>query len=134
MGIRLSRNTGFRFRLTADVTICNVRGMGHLTSYIPIFNKWPSLKAFADDIGIDPAYARTLKMRDSLPSSYWNHVEAAAKRRKLRGINIKTLADIAEAKVKAEDCGHETSGKKLIGKLVGNASLRNGQSQKGTVV
>jgi hypothetical protein len=72
--------------------------MTQLTSYITIFSKWPSLEAFGSDIGIDGAHARTLKMRDALPPRYWKRVECAAKKRGIAGVNLETLAQIAEMK------------------------------------
>jgi hypothetical protein len=76
--------------------------MAHFTSFVSIIENWPSLKEFGADIRIEAAYARTLKMRDALPPGYWNRVEKAAKKRRMRGINLKVLANIAEAKLEAE--------------------------------
>lgn len=81
--------------------------MTQFTSYVSIMNEWPSLEAFGKDIGIDGAHARTLKMRDTLPSGYWNRVEEAAKKRRLKGIDVKVLADIAAKKMGTESGSHK---------------------------
>ncbi len=77
--------------------------MTQLASYTSILSKWPSLEAFGADIGIDGAHARTLKMRDALPSKYWMKVEKAAKKRGILGVDLKVLAQIAAEK-EAQEC------------------------------
>lgn len=60
---------------------------------------WPSVAAFARDIGIKPAHAQTIKARGSLPSAYWAAARAAAARRGIEGITIDALASLAAARL-----------------------------------
>jgi hypothetical protein len=88
--------------------------MSHLTSYIPIICKWPSLKAFGVDIGITGAYARTLKMRDTLPSRYWAPAERAAEKRGFEGVSVQVLAEISAARKALELKRHGSLKKQLM--------------------
>lgn len=72
--------------------------MENFDSYVPIFDKWPSTEALGDDIGVDAAHIRTLKSRDSIPPKYWTKIEDGAKKRGIKDVTIKILAQIAAAK------------------------------------
>jgi len=60
-----------------------------------IFQAWPSLSAFADDLGIPYNHAKFQRRRGWLPAWYWIDVVRAARRRGIRGITLTRLAEIA---------------------------------------
>ena len=50
----------------------------------------------ASDIGINPITVRQWGNRGSIPSKYWPAIVEAAKAKRLRGVNYKTLASLIE--------------------------------------
>jgi len=59
---------------------------------------WPSSKMLGEDCETKHATARAWGYRDWINPEWWNRVISAAKKRGYRGINLKTMADIAERK------------------------------------
>ena len=58
----------------------------------------PSIRSFADDIGVPYGTAQIWKHRNSIPPEYWDLVVAAAERRGLDGISLEHLQRLAAAK------------------------------------
>lgn len=56
---------------------------------------WETIEEFAADAGVKPNLAAVWKHRDSIPSSYWTRIVAAATRRQIQGISLEMLARIA---------------------------------------
>lgn len=69
-------------------------------SHTEIINRWPSLSAFASDLGIAYGTAKAMRRRGSIPPTYWPTMVAKAKTRKLSGITLEALA-VAVAKSEA---------------------------------
>lgn len=68
-----------------------------------LIRKWPSLSAFADDIGVPYETGRMMRWRSSIADEHWMAVVAAASRRGIRDdagrpISIETLAGMAAAR------------------------------------
>lgn len=60
-----------------------------------ILDAWPDLREFAADLGIKYNTARGMRQRSSIDFKYWDDVTAAAKRRKIKGINQDVLRELA---------------------------------------
>ena len=53
-----------------------------MVSFRSIIGRWPSAEKFSADIGLKyPSHARVMKVRNSIPISYWPKVLEAAKDR-----------------------------------------------------
>lgn len=65
-----------------------------MVSFRSIIERWPSAEQFSADIGLKyPSHARVMKVRDSIPVSYWPKVLEKARE---RSISL-TEADLASA-------------------------------------
>lgn len=75
-------------------------------SHADIIRIWPTVAAFAQDVGIGIGTARKMVVRRSIPGRYWLDVEQAAAKRRLKtptgeSVTVKLLAEIkAGGKVK----------------------------------
>lgn len=67
-----------------------------MSDFVSIISMWPSVKEFADDIGVPRTHAHTMKARRSIPVRYWPAVVAAAKKRGL-SVTYERLAKKAVA-------------------------------------
>src|SRR4051812_10009273 len=65
---------------------------------------------FGDAIGIPDSHARTMKARDSIPSTRWTDVVAAADRLQIEGVTLQILADLDAARVKNKKSETEGAG------------------------
>ena len=66
--------------------------------FVPL---WPSLTAFAEDIGASYETAKGIAHRErhglgTIPDYYWARAIRGAKRRKIKGVSLATLAAAAE--------------------------------------
>lgn len=68
------------------------------TSFREIILLWPSAADLAKDMGkaVDSDMVRAWKMRDNIPSTWWNMLVYAARKRAITGITRKALCDLAE--------------------------------------
>lgn len=57
-----------------------------------VINQWPSLAAFAADLGVPSANVRMWRRRNSIPVSHFEAVVEAAAKRGFDGISYETLA------------------------------------------
>lgn len=55
----------------------------------------PKISTFARDIGVTTEHGAALKRRGSIPPSRWNAVVEAADKRKIKGVTLDLLADLA---------------------------------------
>ena len=65
-----------------------------MTTYTEIIDRWPSLTAYAGDIGVRYGTAQVMRYRGSIPAKYWKRVVAAAARRGIDGVSLELLASI----------------------------------------
>ncbi len=65
-----------------------------MDSFRKIIGAWPSDTALGDDLGIPASHVRTMRARDSIPSTYWTPLVAAAEPRGIKGITIERLAEL----------------------------------------
>lgn len=63
-----------------------------IKSFRDIIELWPSIGAFADDIGVKYVTAQVMKHRDSIDADHWVAVVDAAKKRGHAGITYELLA------------------------------------------
>lgn len=61
------------------------------TSHRDVIDRWPSLRAFADDIGETYNTTKAMRRRGSIPVEYWPRVVASAVARGIEGISYETL-------------------------------------------
>lgn len=59
-----------------------------------VINLWPSLAAFAEDIGVAYVTAKAMRRRGSIPSCYWVRVIDAAKKREIEDVTFERLAEL----------------------------------------
>lgn len=57
-----------------------------------IIDRWPSVKALADDLGIPYVNVNMMRQRNSISVRHWERVVEAAKARGIRGVNMVLLA------------------------------------------
>ena len=73
-----------------------------IKSFVDVIEAWPSQKALAADLDVSQAQLGVWKQRCRdrgaiIPAEYWNSLIAAARRRRIKGITLRLLADLAEA-------------------------------------
>jgi hypothetical protein len=58
-----------------------------------IISRWPSAEVFADDLGLKwRSHGRVMRLRNSIPETYWQAVAEAAKRRGYADITSEVIA------------------------------------------
>lgn len=58
-----------------------------------IIDKWPSASALADDLGLKrETHVSVMKVRGSIPATYWQLLVKAAANREIKGITLEVLA------------------------------------------
>lgn len=60
--------------------------------HVDLINKWPSLSAFAGDIGVSYGTAKAMRRRGVVPPEYWVAAVEGAARRDIAGITLSNLA------------------------------------------
>ena len=68
----------------------------YMKTYADIIDRWPSLRAFADDIGVPYGTAQLMRHRNGIAPRHWRRLEAAAQRRGISGVTVQLLSEIAE--------------------------------------
>ncbi|MFC3071512.1 hypothetical protein [Shinella pollutisoli] len=63
-------------------------------THADIINLWPSLTAFAQDLGVPYVTAKAMRRRGSIPATYWVRLVDHAERRGLHGVTIRHLAEM----------------------------------------
>lgn len=81
-------------------------GMFH--SHKTIIDAWPDLHSFAVDIEATYEAAKQMRRRENIPSEYWSSAVAGAERRKIDGVTLERLADIAASRRTAKSAKPET--------------------------
>lgn len=71
-----------------------------MDTFSDIIMRWPSLREFADDLGVPYVTAQVMKHRDSIAAEHWSAVVAGARARKIKGVSFELLA-----RLKAEKAG-----------------------------
>ena len=66
-----------------------------------LISLWPSLSAFAEDIGVSYNTAKAMRRRGSVPAEYWTLMVSAAAERGLDGVTLDRLAEIVAVQTKA---------------------------------
>lgn len=71
-----------------------------MSDFATIIAAWPrpSIRTFADDVGVAYGTAQIWKHRNSIPPEYWDLVVAAAERRGIDGISLEHLQRLAASK------------------------------------
>ena len=57
-----------------------------------LIDAWPTIGAFADDLGCGYEAARQMRRRNSIAPEHWPQVVAASERRGLVGVDLSWLA------------------------------------------
>jgi len=65
------------------------------TSHAEIIDLWDSITDLAADLDQKADTVRRWRLRSAIPSAFWTGMEEAAKRRGLKGVNIRVLAGTA---------------------------------------
>lgn len=73
-----------------------MRRIAEFSEIAEIIEKWPSVKDFADDVGIAYTTAHSWRTRGLRDASRYPSIVRAAKRRGLRGVTLERLVSIAE--------------------------------------
>jgi hypothetical protein len=69
---------------------------GMATSHLEIINRWPTIRAFADAIGVEYNTAKHIRRRRAIPARHWAALVDAAPKSGIKGITLKVLADAAK--------------------------------------
>jgi len=56
---------------------------------------WPSVREYADDVGLKLDAAKKIRARGRIPQQYWLPTVAAAERRGIEGVTLARLAEIS---------------------------------------
>lgn len=72
-------------------------------THADLINLWPSLAAFADEIGAQYETAKAMRRRGSIPSGYWVRVVEAARSRGLDEVSFERLAELVAMPVEAAE-------------------------------
>lgn len=72
-------------------------------THTEIINSWPSLKDFAEDIGVAYGTAKAMRRRGSVPAVYWDVMISKAASRHIVGVSYKKLAVSIARPSKQED-------------------------------
>lgn len=81
--------------LTPSVQTGTLRTMSELTTFRDVIDCWPSLGAFASDVGLSYEAAKQMRRRDSISGRHFINVAHAAAHRGIRGASVPDLAAIA---------------------------------------
>jgi hypothetical protein len=57
-----------------------------------LINLWPSLREFADDLGVLYGTAKAMRRRGKVPAEHWLRMVEAAKERGIDGVSLEVLA------------------------------------------
>lgn len=74
-----------------------------MSSHVDLIEKWPSLTAFAEDIGQPYNNAKAMKRRGRIPAWYWASCVAGAERRGIDGVSLDALANAVRPKSNATE-------------------------------
>ena len=74
---------------------------GRFNNFAQIIEAWPKQSLLARDLDVSPNLVNVWKLRalDSgaiIPAEYWNALVTAARRRRICGVSLRRLADLAE--------------------------------------
>lgn len=64
-------------------------------THADLINLWPTIVAFAGDIGVNYEAAKGMRRRGSVPSGYWRAMVVAARERGIEGVTYERLAEMA---------------------------------------
>ncbi len=70
-----------------------------MKSHREIIDLWPtpSIRSFADDLGLKYSTAQVMRYRNSIASDHWTAVVEAAKRRGFKDVTMELLAHLKNA-------------------------------------
>lgn len=80
-------------------------GMTHLA----LIDSWPSLTAFAVDIGVAYGTAKAIRRRGWVPPEYWAAAVRGANARGISGVTYEQLAELVEARRPMADVAGEAA-------------------------
>lgn len=64
-----------------------------MMTHADIISAWPRIAEFASDIGVSASHARVMKLRNSIPVSYWDSVLEGARNREIDCVSLRLLLD-----------------------------------------
>jgi hypothetical protein len=64
-------------------------------THADLINLWPSLSAFAEDLGVQYVTAKAMRRRVSVPAGYWLRMIECAETRGIEGVTLDVLARAA---------------------------------------
>jgi len=65
-----------------------------MKTFRDVIDRWPSLQAFADDLGVAYVTAQVMRHRNSISSRRWQRVVECAVVRGIEGVSYEVLAAI----------------------------------------
>lgn len=69
-----------------------------MQTHSDIIDRWPTIREFSQDIGVQYDCAQKMRWRNKIPAKYWPQIVSAARTRKMRGISFAVLAQGVQAK------------------------------------
>lgn len=76
-----------------------------MMTHADIISAWPRIADFASDIGVTDSHARVMKLRNSIPTSYWDAALEGARKRAIEGVSLQSLLDGSRARVSRANAG-----------------------------
>jgi len=80
-----------------------------MKDFVEIIQAWPapSIRSFADDIGVEYVTAQMMKHRNSISPEYWSLIVEAASDRGIHGVTLETLQRAAARRRRRRTRGNE---------------------------
>ena len=70
-----------------------------MQSFTEVIEAFGGVVPFRNAMGLPDVNARQMKLRDSIPAGYWPRVVALAQERGIEGVDLETLARLAQEKL-----------------------------------
>lgn len=80
-----------------------------MDSFATLIDQWPSIAAFASDIGVSDMHARAMRRRNSVPPEYWSAAVDGALQHGIPDVSYERLAKLAAAKRRAGESASEAA-------------------------
>lgn len=76
-------------------TYCTRMSGSTITTFRDVIERWPSLAAFARDIGVEEGTAKQWRSRSKIPAEYWSDIIVAAQERQIQAVTASLLCSLA---------------------------------------
>lgn len=71
-------------------------------SHRPLINRWPSIKALAEDLGVGYETAKGIRRRGWIPDRYYEKAVTGARKRSFHEVTRKRLSQLADKRIRGQ--------------------------------